>query len=637
MISIKKIILGTILLSSFVWIPTRADVKLGDNYEIKSVGEIKERNSLPKGNIGLDDNISQEVIDKLNEMQDYKVIIPKTTYNYEVALAYSDGSFTFVDTADTLEEAKDKIKNIILPKNDDLVIPSVIGKNGQVVYATNSMGRIWKHINNRPDPTINNNSYVYATFDSVGKPYSEFTYVNHGYVDDVPIIEDRGTAAKIQVSGYEGWVNKDDTKNDYDLVVVPINQVNDPSTYFVKDGYLYHYITANMTANYITGNSLRIGKAPSYLTPGKDYYSYDGVYFYEGDTIAEGLNKLTTDLKNNVRSNAVNKDKPYYAYFQHLPFRTKTNYTADDLDRFINNNTSATSKLRGLGSTFIETQNTYGVNALLALGVAMNESAKGDSYYAQSKNNLFGIGAVDFAPDGAFEFETPGDSVREFAKNFISSGYSNPDDFRYYGGYLGNKALGANVKYASDPFWAEKAVQHTFSVETYLSNYDLNNLKDYDGYQLAMYKGANTVVSKAGSLLYNVNSAVSGYGAYAGNVIALTFEEKVNDKYEVFPEVNDPIIGNGTTTFKGIYNWNARAYINNNNVEFINESKSAFIPGYSIEDVNKDALVDIQDISEIALRYNKKKDESSFINRLDLNEDGVIDIFDIVICSKKLK
>jgi beta-N-acetylglucosaminidase len=649
MINIKKIILGTILLSSFVWINAKADVKPGDSYEIKSVSEIKNLsesnrsnfltryNMLLNDSISSDKNLSQEVINKLNEMQDYKVIVPKTDYNYEVALAHSDGNFTFVDTADTLEEAKEKIGSINLPMSDNTVIPSVIGKSGQVVYATNSMGRIWKHINKEPDPTINNNTYVYSTFEKVGKPYSEFTYVNHGYVDDVPIIEDRGTAAKVLVSGYEGWVNKDSSKNEYDLIVIPLNQVKDPSTYFVRDGYLYHYITGNMTANYISGSSLRIGKAPSYLTPGKDYYSYDGVYFYEGNTIEEGLNKLINDLKNNVRSNAVNKDKPYYAYFKYLPFRTRTNYTAAELDRFINNNTSPQSKLRGLGSVFIETQNAYGVNALLALGVAMNESAKGDSYYAQYKNNLFGIGAVDFAPDGAYEFATPGDSVREFAKNLISAGYSNPDDFRYYGGYLGNKALGANVKYASDPFWAEKAVTHIFSIETYLSDYNLNNLSDYDGYQLAMYKGANSVVGKGGNLLYNVNSMVSGYGAYAGNVVALTFEEKINNKYEIFPEVNDPIRGNGTTGFKGIYNWNARAYINSDNVMLINDRKSAFIPGYNIEDINKDDLVDIKDISELALKYNKKKGESLFVNRLDLNEDGLIDIFDIVICAKKIK
>lgn len=64
---------------------------------------------------------------------------------------------------------------------------------------------------------------------------------------------------------------------------------------------------------------------------------------------------------------------------------------------------------------------------------------------------------------------TPADSVREFTRNYISRGYSDPSDWTYFGGYLGNKQLGANVKYASDPFWGEKAAQHAFAIDYELS------------------------------------------------------------------------------------------------------------------------------------------------------------------------
>nr|WP_243190651.1 glucosaminidase domain-containing protein [Clostridium gallinarum] len=394
-----------------------------------------------------------------------------------------------------------------------------------------------------------------------------------------------------------------------------------------------------MTSSIVTGNSLRLGPAPDYLEEGKDYYSYDGVYFYEGNTIEEGLNKLITDLKNNVKDNSINKDNPYYNYYKYLPFRTRTNYTSDELNKFINENTSAESKLRGIGEVLIECQNTYGVNALLTLGVAINESTTQDGWgmsdYAQNYNNLFGIGAVDFAPDGANRFESPSDSIREFTKNYISAGYSNPDDYRYYGGYLGNKALGANVKYASDPFWGEKAAQHAFTIELGMANGELNNLKDYNGYQLAMYFGENQVISKSGSLLYNINSKVSGFGGYSGNVIALLYEEKNSkDEYEIFPEVNSPINGNGYSSYNGIYDWNSRAYINSSNIKLINKTKSSFIPGYKKEDVNKDDIIDIQDISELALKYNISQDNKIFLRRLDINLDGIIDIFDMVNISK---
>lgn len=642
MINFKKVIFATLFLTSVFGSTAKADVQVGDVYEVKTASELNNTAYSismydSDENIGenIDKNIDEDAKEKLELMKDYNIIIPKTNANYEVALAYSDGSFTFVGTADTLEEAKEMIENIVLPMSEESIIPSVISSNGQVVYATNSMGRIWKHINGVPDTTINNISYVYSTAERAEQRYSAFTYVNHGYVDDVPIVEDRGTVAKIQVSGYQGWVNKDSSSSDYDLIVVPINQVKDPSCYLVKNGYLYHYITKNMTSSTVTGSSLRVGPAPDYLKEGKDYYSYDGIYFYEGNTIEEGLNKLISDLKNNVSANAVNKDNPYYNYYKYIPFRTRTNYTSTELNEFINANTSANSKLRGLGEVLIECQNKYGVNALLTLAVAINESSWGASYYAQNYNNLFGIGAVDFAPDGAYQFQTPGDSVREFAKNFISSGYSNPDDYRYYGGYLGDKSLGANVKYASDPFWGEKAAQHVFTAELNMSNWNLNDLKDYNGYQLAIYTGANQVISKTGSLLYNVNSTVSGFGAYPGNVIALVYEEKNSSgKYEIFPEVINPINGNGYSSYDGVYNWNSRAYISSNNVKLINKTKSSFIPGYKKEDVNKDDTIDIQDISELALKYNISKDNNIFLSRLDVNLDGIIDIFDMVYVSK---
>ena len=32
-------------------------------------------------------------------------------------------------------------------------------------------------------------------------------------------------------------------------------------------------------------------------------------------------------------------------------------------------------------------------------------------------------------------------------------GYLNINDYRYFGGQLGNKGSGINVKYAGDPYW----------------------------------------------------------------------------------------------------------------------------------------------------------------------------------------
>lgn len=572
---------------------------------------------------------SEEEIQRINAINNYKVLKMKTESNYEIALAYSDGSYKYIDDTDNYDEALSLVEDLEKTYNDNTVIPSIVNSSGQVIYSTNSMGRIWNHRNGE---ALQGDSVVTNIFldSSLNNAY---TYINQLSIDDVPIIEDAGKSAKIQVSGYKGWINKDSASGNYDLVVVPINQVTNPSCYLVKNGFLYHYISYNMTdLNDNNGYSIRIGKAPDFLVPGIEYYSYDGIYFYSGTTRLDGLNKLITDLKNGTNSNAVNYAKPHYNYYGYLPFRTKSNYTAEDINYFIDNNTEDYSKLRGVGQSLIDAQDKYGVNPVLALGVAINESNWGKSSIAQEKNNLFGINAVDSNPgESADEFSTPGDSVIEFCKNYISRGYADPADWRYYGGYLGNKALGANVKYASDPYWGEKAAQHAFTLDYELSGGNLNNLIDYDGYQIGLLTGGNDVLNSEGELLYNINPTVSGYGGYAGNLVALKFNYK-NDsgRYQIFADrttnINEGI-------YSGNYDWNNNGFINSNNVRLVNNPKNSFIPGYSKEDVNKDGKIDIEDISLAALNYNK---DTGFYNQLDINEDGIIDLFDFVYISKKM-
>lgn len=620
----------TIGLFIFTGIPVQAETKgkpvEGEIYDKVSVQEV-----MPYSKKGdkYNKEYSEEEIQRINAINNYKILKTKTESNYEIALAYSDGSYKYIDDTDNYDEAVSLVEDLEKTYNDNTVIPSIVNSDGQVIYSTNSMGRIWNHRNGE---ALQGDSVVTNIFldSSLNNAY---TYINQLSIDDVPIIEDYGKSAKIQVSGYKGWINKDSASGNYDLVVVPINQVTNPSCYLVKNGFLYHYISYNMTdLNDNNGYSIRIGKAPNFLVPGIEYYSYDGIYFYSGTTKLDGLNKLVTDLKNGTNSNAVNYDNPHYNYYGYLPFRTKSNYTAEELNYFINNNTEDYSKLRGIGQALIDAQDKYGVNPVLALGVAINESNWGKSSIAQEKNNLFGINAVDSNPgESADEFATPGDSVIEFCKNYISRGYADPADWRYYGGYLGNKALGANVKYASDPYWGEKAAQHAFTLDYELSGENLNNLIDYDGYQIGLLTGGNDVLNSKGELLYNINPTVSGYGGYAGNLVALKFNYK-NDsgRYQIFADrttnINEGI-------YSGDYDWNNNGFINSNNVRLVNNPKNSFIPGYSKEDVNKDGKIDIEDISLAALNYNKN---TGFYPQLDINEDGIIDLFDFVYISKKM-
>ena len=112
-----------------------------------------------------------------------------------------------------------------------------------------------------------------------------------------------------------------------------------------------------------------------------------------------------------------------------------------------------------MGKYFIHYQNTYGAYALSSFGVAVNESAFGTSSIALSKNNLFGHNAVDSDPGLANGYSSPQNSILDHDKYYVNLWYSTPKYSTYHGAFLGDKASGMNVSYASDPYWGK--LQHT--------------------------------------------------------------------------------------------------------------------------------------------------------------------------------
>ncbi|MDD3186990.1 MAG: DUF5011 domain-containing protein [Bacilli bacterium] len=121
------------------------------------------------------------------------------------------------------------------------------------------------------------------------------------------------------------------------------------------------------------------------------------------------------------------------------------------------------SLMYGEGADFIESQETYGINALLTFSAAINESATGTSVLAFLKNNIFGHGAYDSCPlTCAITYDTVRDAIMAHARDY-SGEYSNPSDDRYFGSHYGNKGSGMNIKYASDPYWGEKAAANAYN------------------------------------------------------------------------------------------------------------------------------------------------------------------------------
>ena len=533
-------------------------------------------------------------------IDNYEVLETKTDDAYEIALAYDDGSYYFVGSANSYEEAIKILETTPLPMDEGSIIPVIINRNGQVVYSTNAMA----YILNTSNATVN----IYTT----SALNNAFTYVNQAYVSDIPLIETTSNAAKVQVSGYTGWIRSNlDNESLSDIRIVPMNQVKNPSYYIVESGILYHFISSDLTGG--GGYKIAIGAAPSYLSENTRYFSYDGNYFYNGSNIESGLNAVVNDLKCGNNNNAVNKNNPFYLYYQYLPMRTKTVYTATQLDNYINAKTQSNSKLRGIGQALKDAEEKYGVNALIILGVAINESGWGTSTIAQQKNNLFGIKAYDSNTGAADVFATPGDSVIEFAKNYMSKGYTNPTDWRHFGGLLGNKGVGANVKYASDPFWGEKAARYAFDADLYLSGNKVSSLIDTNRYKIGMYTSSNEVKNSSGSTIYKVDNNHGWIGAtfaFANNDVVYVNGQAM---YQIYPERNTSV---SDTSYNGDYNWDSKGYINTSGVKIISDGSNSTATGIP-------SVVYSTHIQNVGWQSNKNNGQTSGTEGKSLRLEGI--------------
>ena len=285
-------------------------------------------------------------------------------------------------------------------------------------------------------------------------------YTNGAFGADAAYLGMSGEKVRFMLSGVIGTVDASEVE------LIEYSAVSGAVSYYtVSGGKLIHYVSQNLKEGKYS--SMSNGPAPAFLNEGGKYYSYDGHYFYSD------YEAMQSDYENHTRANAVNASAPFYNYYQYLPFRSQSSYAADKLNAILAGRISGSSKLKDTGASFTKYQDTYGVNALLSLSIAANESAWGTSSICQEKNNLFGINAVDTSPGtSAYTFESVDECIRQFMSSYMSAGYLKPSDWRYYGGFLGNKASGVNVKYASDPYWGEKAANIAWNLDADGGNAD---------------------------------------------------------------------------------------------------------------------------------------------------------------------
>ena len=420
----------------------------------------------------------------------------------ELALAKTDGNLEKVACYENYYQARDVMKD---DNREDLVII----KDGRIIDAKYAV------VDYDVDFKPANTKYI-RVFNSTTSN-DEYTYIRSSQPDDAILLDfDYATdRIKIKVSGVIGWIDKYDNISLYDIV--PLSWVSSPQSYMAVGNELRHYLPGNVYgAN--AGYYLSIDVKPEVLNNDTRYYSYDGHYFYLD------MKTMIRDYKNNTYANSVNPNNPYYNFYQYMPFRTKTVYSADNINAYFDTlGIGESSKMYNTGEAFINAQNDYGINAVLMLAIGLNESDKGNSNIAQTKNNLFGLNAVDATPGQSSDYFTNvSECIKTYAYKWLSFGYSQPGDWRYRGSNLGNKIEGANLKYASDPFWGELASHYYYLLDKL---FDFQERKQTQ-YNLGVLNNnySNGVYAKK-----TVNGAnVSGHYVYrlADSPVAIYGEEK---------------------------------------------------------------------------------------------------------------
>lgn len=435
-----------------------------------------------------------------------------------------------------------------------------------------------------------------------------------------------GSKVKFKVAGVVGWVNATDVQ------VVDFANVKSVSHYKASNGRLYHYVTKSINSNQNLSSTL-VGFKPSYLSENTTYYSYDGHYFYTS------YQTMIDDYKKSVYTNSVNANSPYYNYYQYLPHRSKTTITASQLDA----NTAryaSTGKMANLGNSYISSQNTYGVNALLMYSVSALESGWGKSQIANDKNNLFGHGAVDSNPYyGANGYASPDKSIEYHAKIFVSEGYCDPLDYsgRYFGSHLGDKASGLNVKYASDPYWGEKAASIAWQVAM---NYNSN---DASAYTIGIkHKNENLNVRKeattSSASLYMTGTA----DHYPFLILSVVTGSSVSGNTTWYKVQSDPTLDstrskvvqdNGIYNFDTMYGYVSSAYVTKISEGTISAPDSSITYG----DVNQDGNITPTDYVLVKNHIMKKSTLSGIgLKAADMNQDGNITPTDYVLIKNKI-
>ncbi len=275
------------------------------------------------------------------------------------------------------------------------------------------------------DKALTKNTQVIVQKDKIVKMTSGYVVTNNYVALNSETIKDQisvagntemeyissdATQVKVQLAGQIGYLKQ------ADVTLIPFSLSKGRSYYSNENGEIKHTLYDYNTNKY--SSSYVYGKAPAFMKQGEKYFSWNGIYFTNGNGSSKG---------------------DAYNYYQFLPARATTQYTAEELDAYIMNklaeiestgitlykDATTKSKLIGLGQTLKEVEANSKINAMLILALAQHESAYGMSDHAQKLNNLFGLYVYDTNPLNK-EFESVAANINELVEKFLQPNYITP-------------------------------------------------------------------------------------------------------------------------------------------------------------------------------------------------------------------